>query len=87
MKLEEEKIQAKLELKKLHRVVANLYDQLIGLGATPNTKVDEIDYSAEKSDAMKLRSETTINAISEENEALRKGLHEILESLNKKSGM
>lgn len=86
-KIKEEKLEKELEIQNLNRVVANLSDQVLNMGGKPNKKTAE--RKQKKTTIVteeKYDSKEMMNLV-EENEALRKGLHEILSSVNKKKGM
>lgn len=76
--VEEEILGYKNDIQKKNRTIANLCDQLEKLGTKPDLKTIPSEHSSKNEDML---------ALCEENEALRKGLHEILESINKKRGI
>lgn len=87
-RIKEEKLEKELEIQNLNRVVANLSDQVINLGGKPQKQtVEEKQKKAAKPvEKTGDQAKEMLNLV-EENEALRKGLHEILSSVNKKKGM
>ncbi|XP_060525387.1 centrosomal protein of 290 kDa-like isoform X2 [Cylas formicarius] len=79
--MQEEKVQLKMIVKDLKRRNSELSDQLIELGHKPIGKENDQPKSTARN-SKELGDQ--IRALSEENEALRKGLHEILNSVNVK---
>lgn len=81
-KLEEENINLKLKVQVLSRKSASLSKQILKVGRTPNC-----EYTAAVETENHLNeTDNELKVLAEENEALRKGMHEILESLHKKNG-
>lgn len=80
-KLEDENIDLKLKMQNLNRNNANLSRKLLKIGGKPDT---ELDKSLEQ--PVIENSDEDMKILVEENEALRKGLHEVLEGLQKKIG-
>lgn len=71
--LEEEKISLRIKNKELTKVISNLFEETDANVAIKDKDCDEIDGVMYKE-------------IVEENEALRKGLHEILDKIHAKDG-
>lgn len=87
-RIKEEKLEKELEIQNLNRVVANLSDQVINLGGKPQKKTVEgkLKKATKPVEQKDDQTKEMMNLV-EENEALRKGLHEILSSVNKKKGV
>lgn len=83
-KYEEENLNLRSRNQKLNRHIAKLSDQIVDLGHDPK-ECSLSRHDGKKTDYLLTKEETT--AIIEENEALRKGMHEILNSINAKKGM
>ncbi|XP_018571875.1 centrosomal protein of 290 kDa [Anoplophora glabripennis] len=79
-KMEEEKLSLKSETQKLNRMLSSLTDQILELGHKPI--YDNV--TERKPISVDLKNEN--KALVDENEALRKGMHEILNSINVKKG-
>lgn len=80
-KLEDENVSLKLNVQDLNRKNSYLTKQILKLGGKPdaeNARVIENDPGKPN------KNNVDLKALSEENEALRKGLHEILEGLQQK---
>ncbi|KAG5876194.1 hypothetical protein JTB14_001937 [Gonioctena quinquepunctata] len=75
-KKEEQSIQLKMEIHKLNKTISSLANQIISLGEKPD--FDNLQSFASKDDCFGKENKV----LSEENEALRKGMHEILNSIN-----
>lgn len=84
---EEEINESKLEIQRLNRTISNLSEQIVNGDVMSNSKVAKSNLQIKTSENLNYNSEQCMKALTEENEALRKGLHEILETLNKKKGM
>ncbi|XP_017769408.1 PREDICTED: LOW QUALITY PROTEIN: centrosomal protein of 290 kDa-like [Nicrophorus vespilloides] len=95
--LEEERIEMRLEIQKLSKIIGALSDQILDLGETPivekivdESEVEEV--AVEKPIPNRVEIDDGVKkekyvAVVEENEALRKGLHEILESVQSEKGL
>lgn len=87
--LEEEKLQHKVKHHEYRNIIKNLKMQIIKLGAEPEIKdhCDDLPTIA-ATEKPKVESEfkKKFEEAVEENEALRKGMHEILESIKTKNG-
>lgn len=87
--LEDEKLQFKVKQRKYNNQFKNLEEQIIKLGGTPI--LDESHESSVKQITIiksndKNEYKTRFKEAVEENDALRKGMHEILESIKIKNG-
>lgn len=84
-KLEDENVDLKIKIKDLNRKNAKLSKEILKLGGVLD---ESATAPSEKSNISKISSETheEMKSLVEENEALRKGLHEILQSLQNKNG-
>lgn len=80
--IEEEKLELRSEVQKLQKIISSLSDQILDLGQKP-----QCSYMSKiiKTDDFKTFN-IDLKNLSEENEALRKGLHEILNSINERKG-
>lgn len=94
---EENELNLRMEIQKLNRVASVLANQILELGETPEADLDELkdvvrrqmpDEEERRLDASGSESVSLekYSGVVEENEALRKGLHEILESIHLKDG-
>lgn len=81
--VEEEKLELRSEVQKLQKIVSSLSDQILDLGQKPQPA--GFVGKMVKTDDFKTFNKDLKN-LSEENEALRKGLHEILNSINERKG-
>lgn len=87
LKLAEEKLlESKLEIQKLNRIINNLSGKNSN-GDDEYLKPVENNSTIETLEKSNFKHDKCMDALVEENEALRKGLHEILETLNKKKGI
>lgn len=82
---EEEILESKLEIQKLNKIINNFSDQP-GNGDVEYVKLVKNKSTIGTSEKHDYNGDQYMKALAEENEALRKGLHEILETLNKKKG-
>lgn len=83
-KLENENVALKMKVQDLNRKNVSLNKQVARMDGAP----DESTSISDKGHLVKQfeNTEEEMKLLAEENEALRKGLHEILESLRKKNG-
>lgn len=79
-KLEEDKLSSSSEIHKLNRMICSLTDQILELDQKPIY----FNVTEHKLVSTDLKNEN--KALVDENEALRKGMHEILNSINVKKG-
>lgn len=85
---EDEKIQYKIKIRRYKSYVGNLKEQIVKLGHEP-ILTDDISETPKKQVKEKKdygEIEKKFNEAVEENDALRKGMHELLESIRSKNG-
>lgn len=93
---EENELRLRMEIQKLSRVGSVLSKQVLELGETPEASLDgkaivEGEVKEEKLVETRIEKEGVplekYQSVVEENDALRKGLHEIMDSIHLKDGM
>ncbi|CAH0553139.1 unnamed protein product [Brassicogethes aeneus] len=82
-KLDEENLNLKSRIQKLTKTVSSLQNQIFDLGCKPDNNLIE-NFSKPNATESILLDKDELKGIIEENEALRKGMHEILNSINTK---